>query len=82
MNKQEFGLLAAAIKTAYANEKMFPNNQAMELWYRNLKDIPYEVASAAFDKWVVTSRWAPTIADIREMSTNVINGDAMLWSDG
>ncbi len=82
MNRQEFGLLAAAIKTAYANEKLLPNNQAMELWYRNLKDIPYEVASAAFDKWVVTSRWAPTIADIREMSTTVINGDAVLWSDG
>lgn len=80
MNKQEFGMLAAAIKTAY--EKMFPNSQAMELWFRNLQDIPYNVASAAFDKWVVTSKWAPTIADIREMSASIMSGDTALWSDG
>ena len=82
MEKKEFALFASALKTYYPKEQLLPNNQAMELWYRQLQDIPYQIAELALNKWVATNKWSPSIADIREMSTAVKVGDKPLWSDG
>lgn len=82
MNKQEFAAWAMALKTYYAKEQLLPNPQAMELWYRELQDIPAEVADAALRKWVSTNKWSPTIAEIREMTTDVKNGEIPDWGEG
>lgn len=82
MTKQEFAILAAAIKTYYPKEQILPNQQALELWYRELCDIPYKVAEAALRKWVATNKWSPTIADIREMAASVAVGDVPDWGEG
>lgn len=82
MNKKEFGIFAAALKTYYPKEQILPNQQAMELWYRELCDIPYITAEAALRKWVAVSKWSPSIADIREQATTVQAGEIPLWSDG
>ena len=82
MDKKEFGLLASAIRTYYPKEQILPNQQAMELWYRELQDIPYAVAEAGLRKWVATNKWSPTIADIREMTTTVQNGELPDWGEG
>lgn len=82
MNKKEFGIFAAALKTYYPKEQLLPNQQAMELWHRELCDIPYITAEAALRKWVVISKWSPSIADIREQAMTVQAGEIPLWSDG
>lgn len=82
MDKREFGLFASALRTYYPKEKILPNEQAMELWYRQLEDIPYQIAELTLNKWVGTNKWSPSIADIREMATSVKCGDKALWSDG
>lgn len=82
MTKKEFATFAAALKTYYPKEQLLPNKEAMELWFRQLQDIPYIVAEAALNKWVATQKWSPTIAEIREMAASVINGEKLLWSDG
>lgn len=82
MNRDEFGLFASALKTYYPKEQLLPNKQAMELWYRELCDIPYRVAEAALRKWVAVSKWSPSIADIREQAATVQAGEIPLWSDG
>lgn len=82
MTRNEFGLFAAALKTYYPKDGILPNRQAMELWYRQLQDIPYEIAEIALNKWVTVSKWAPAIADIREQATVISLGDKPLWSDG
>lgn len=82
MNKQEFGLFASAIRTYYPKENILPNQQAMELWYRELQDIPYSVAEAVLRQWVSTNKWSPSIAEIREMSFTVQNGNIPDWGDG
>lgn len=79
VDRKEFGILASAIKTYYPKENILPNQQAMELWYRELCDIPYEVAEAALRKWVVNNKWSPTIADIREMTSTVTQGEIPDW---
>lgn len=82
MDKKEFALFAAALKTYYPKESLLPNSQAMELWYRQLQDIPYSVAELALNKWVATSKWSPTIADLRESAVSVVNGEKPDWSEG
>lgn len=82
MTKQEFAAFASALKTYYPREQLLPNEQAMKLWYQELADIPMQVAEAALRKWVSTSKWSPTIADIREMTVDVKRGDAPDWSEG
>lgn len=82
MERKEFSVFASALKTFYPREQLLPNKQAMELWYRELCDIPYEVAEAALRKWVSISKWSPAIADIREQAATLRNGEIPSWSDG
>ena len=82
MTKQEFAKLAMALKTYYPKEdKLLPNQQSMELWFRELCDIPFQVAEIALRKWVSTQKWSPSIAEIREMTSNVVNGDVQDWGE-
>lgn len=81
MTQQEFATFAMAIKTYYPKENILPNQQAMELWYREVQDIPFPVAEAALRKWVVTNKWSPSIADIREMTANIQHGEQMTWGE-
>ena len=83
MDKKQFALFAAAMKTYYAKEdKLLPNNQAMELWFNQLKDIPYEVAELALNKWVATNKWSPSIAEIRATAAEIVNGRQADWGEG
>ncbi|MBQ8279514.1 MAG: hypothetical protein IJZ23_07010 [Roseburia sp.] len=82
MDKKEFSMLAMAIRTYYPKENILPNQQAMELWYRELQDIPYNVAEASLRQWVATNKWSPSIAEIREMASSVQHGSIPDWGDG
>lgn len=82
MDKKEFALFASALRTYYPKENLLPNTQAMELWFMQLQDIPYQVAEATLNKWVVTNKWSPSIAEIREISSSMINGDIPDWGEG
>lgn len=81
MDKKEFGVLAAAIRTYYPKEQILPNQQALELWYRELQDIPFPVAEATLRQWVATNKWSPTIADIREGAATVQHGSMKDWGE-
>lgn len=82
MIKKEFATFAMALKTYYPKEGLLPNEQALELWYKQLQDIDYKVAEAALNKWVATNKWSPTIADIREQAAAISTGDIPDWGDG
>lgn len=81
MDKKEFATFAMALRTYYPREQILPNHQAMELWYRELADIPYNVAEAGLRKWVVNNKWSPSIADIREMNQEVTQGELPDWGE-
>lgn len=74
MTKREFGLFAAAIRTYYPRENILPNEQAHDLWFRQLQDVPYPVAEAVLAKWVATNKWSPAISDIRDGMAEIQNG--------
>lgn len=83
MTKHEFALFAAALKTYYSKEeKLLPNNQALELWFRQLQDIPYDIAELALNKWVSINKWSPSIAEIRETAATITAGEIPDWGEG
>lgn len=70
-----------ALRGYYAKEQILPNQQVMELWYRELQDIPFPVAEAALRKWVATNKWSPTIAELRAMTVDVAEGERLTWGE-
>lgn len=81
MNKREFGIFASALRTYYPKENILPNEQAMELWFKQLQDIPYNVAEVMLNKWVATNKWSPSISDIRAATADLTQGEAKEWGD-
>lgn len=81
MDKKEFALFASALRTYYPKEKILPNEQAMQLWFNQLQDIPYKVAEVTLNKWVATNKWSPSIADIREQAAGLMQGEAKDWGE-
>lgn len=71
MDRKQFATFAMALKTYYPRENILPNQQAMELWFRHLEVVPYEVAELALQKWVLKSKWSPSIADIRALVKDI-----------
>lgn len=81
MTRQEFAVFVSMMRTYYGRENLLPNNQAMELWYRQLEDIPYKVAEASLSKWVATQKWSPSIADLRQMAAEITTGETADWGE-
>lgn len=81
MDKKEFSVFAMALRTYYPKENLLPNQQAMELWFRELQDIPYSVAEAILRKWVLTNKWSPAISEIREMAASITTGVIPDWGE-
>lgn len=80
MNKKEFAVLAAQIKTFYPREPIMQDDIGTEAWYEMLKDIPFPVAQAAVSKWISTNKWSPTIAELREICAKIQHGEQEDWS--
>ena len=71
MTKPEFAILIKAMKAVYADPTFIADDYAMEVWYGLLKDLPYDVASAAVHKHMATSTKVPKPADIREAAAEI-----------
>lgn len=83
MTKKEFATFVCALKTYYSKEeKLLANDQAIELWYEQLKDIPCKVAELALNKWVATNKWSPAISDIRAYAAGIAMGNIPDWGEG
>ena len=72
MNRKQFATFAMALKTYFPRENLMPNEQAMELWFNHLKNIPYEVAELALQRWVNQNKWSPSIAEIRAEAKHIL----------
>jgi hypothetical protein len=81
MDRKEFATFAMALKTYYPRETLLPNQAAMELWFRELEDIPYKIAEASLRKWVATNKWSPSIAEIRETVATIQYGEQLTWGE-
>lgn len=66
MNKREFSKIADAIRTYYPKDNPFVNGAAIQLWYEEFKELSYEDVAIALRRHVNTSKWCPTIAELKE----------------
>lgn len=82
MTKDEFKKLAKGMKAVYSQPTFLPDADALQIWYELLKDLDYMIAQAAVQKHMISSKFPPTIAEIREQAASVAHGDRPLWSDG
>lgn len=71
MERNEFSVLVKAMKAVYSDPKFITDKDAFNVWYEILKDIPYELCHAAIYKYMATSKFPPTIADIRQIATEM-----------
>lgn len=82
MTKEEFSILAKGLKAVYTQPSFLPDSDALNVWYTLLKDLDYMVVQTAIQKYMLTQKLPPVIADIREMASSVTMGEKALWSDG
>lgn len=81
MTGKEFATWAMALKTYYPRENLLPNEAAMELWFQELQDLPYQVAEASLRKWVQTNKWSPSIAEIRGLAASCVRPEIPDWGE-
>lgn len=71
MEREEFAIISAKLKTFYPKDNVLPNTAAVQLWFDALKDLPAEVLNMALDKWVSLNKWPPTIAELRSIAADI-----------
>lgn len=82
MTKQEFLAIAKGMKTMYASQHFMEDNTALEMWYKLLSDLDARLVSAAVQQHICTSRFPPTVADIREACSKVTVTPRKDWLEG
>ena len=78
MNQQEFSVIVKGIKANYPN--MLQDDGAKDVWFAMLSDLEYKRVSAALQAHMMTSKYPPTIADLREDRTANDTSDLEAWA--
>ena len=65
---EDFRTLVRALQAAYTRESFIPNEYTFNLWYTTLQDIPYPSLNKACQNYIMTNKFPPTIADIRQLA--------------
>lgn len=81
MTYEEFAKLAKALKAVYTQQNFLPDVYAMQLWFKLLADIPYDMAKVAVENYIATNKFPPTIADIRAYSVQTVMPDVATWTE-
>lgn len=82
MTRDEFKILVKGMKAVYAQPTFIPDQDAFNMWFALIGDLTYDVCNISIQKYMLTNKRPPTVADIREMATTVVNGDPMTWGEG
>lgn len=72
MEREEFKTLVKGMKAVYAQPTFIPDQDAFNVWYELLKDLPYAQANIAIQKYMLTEKFPPTIADIRTKANDIV----------
>lgn len=67
----EWKKLVKGLKSVYTSEKFLPNGDSVKIWYELLKDMDYKVLNLAIQKYMLTGKFPPTIAELRECAVGI-----------
>lgn len=83
MERNEFGKLVKGMKAVYPQPTFIPDQDAFDVWFSMLQDIPYKVASISTQQYIMLNKFPPTIADIRQiaadMTTEKLENESESW---
>lgn len=82
MEREQFKVLCKGMKAVYTQETFLPDADAFNVWFGLLGDLDYAVLNAAIQKYMLTNKFPPTIADLREIATTISNGTIPDWGEG
>lgn len=68
---EDFKILVKAMKSAYTAPNFLPDAEAVKVWYQLLKDIPYELLSNVVQSHIMSCKFPPTIAEIRQKAAEI-----------
>ena len=71
LTRQQFGVLVKAMKAVYAQPTFIPDQDAFNTWYMLLQDIPYPQLNIGVQLHMQSSRFPPTVADLRAAATKI-----------
>jgi len=75
MKHSEFLKLVAALDSNYRSQPA--DKFSLEVWFRNLQDLDYKIAGKAIQQIMLTNKYYPTPAEIREAYTAITKGNRM-----
>lgn len=81
MDREQFKTLVKGMKAVYAQPTFIPDQDAFNMWYALMGDLSYEVCNVAIQKYMLTNKFPPTVAEIRELAAGVVNGDPLTWGE-
>ena len=81
VSKQEFATLVLAMQAMYG-EEFIGTEEAMDVWFALLNDLDYQILSKALQKHMLTNKFKPTVAELREIYADLICPVISDWSEG
>lgn len=80
MTTKEFAVFVKTVQSCYPRDTFLPTDESKDVWYEMLKDLPYKLVEASLRKHLATSKWSPTIAEIREGAV-AVQSNIQDWSE-
>jgi hypothetical protein len=81
MTFDEWRILVKGLKSVYTSDRFLPDADAIKLWFKLLQDLEYTAVNAAAQKYILTNKFPPTVADIRESATELQHGKCPDWGE-
>ncbi len=81
MTKQEFATLVVAMQAMYG-EDFIGTEQALDVWYALLHDLDYQILSKTLQQYMLTNKFKPTVAELREIYADLVSPVLSDWSEG
>jgi hypothetical protein len=81
MEREQFKVLVKGMKAVYAQPTFIPDQDAFNMWYALMGDLPYDVAGMAIKKYMLTNKFPPTVAELRELAAGIVDGDPLTWGE-
>lgn len=82
MNPSEFSALIKEMQVAFPNATICPDDQSKTFWFRSLEDLDFKQAWVAVGRHACTSKYPPSIAEIRDQAVQATEPNRRDWLEG
>lgn len=82
MTFEDFRTIALGMRTVYVKDNFLNSPEAVKIWYQLLGDLPYEVLNVAVQRYMTTKKYPPTIAELRGIAMELLEGEQKDWGQG